>query len=433
MNEEKQKPRAQDGRAGSPSTGYTGAKFAFLLAVVLVVTTGCLAGASADEVREDALDSMETVDTYGFEANTTMEISVGNETPSGHSVTVESEGTVDEKEGALEVRSTVKTFGTEVDQDVYVMDEKVYTRTDGIGMGGEANEWYEIDEAPVVSSAMDSSSHTEQYEETLEISDVEHDRDAELDGEPVHVLSLDPDPQEYGELMRERIGSMGTTRRLGAGNTDERGMFADADADVRVNDAAVEYWVSKETGYVLRTRSDVNMTTPMPLPSQGEREVTMDARIDVRMFDHGDDVEVQLPDGAENARDFEELSTGDAAGSTESKEASEADGAPTDLSEAPDADEVDRTTDGIVDRYEFEVEQTEAFGETHTATVYVEDSFEAESLTVEGLESGSMVRTDSPGSATYLSVAGVEEGEEIAVTATKQDGTVVRQSTAYEP
>lgn len=431
MKREKQKPRAQDGRAGLPLAGHTGAKFAFLLAVVLVVTTGCLAGASADEVREDALDSMETVDTYGFEANTTVEVSVGNETPSGHSVTMESEGTVDEKEGALEMRSTVKTFGTEVDQDVYVMDGTMYTRTDGIGMSGEANEWYKIDEGAVVSSTLDSSSHTEQYEETLEISDVNHDRDAELDGEPVHVLSLDPDPQEYGELMLERIGSMGTTRRLGEDNTDEEGVFGDA--DVRVNEAAVEYWVSKETGYVLRTRADVNMTTPMPLPHQGEREVTMDARIDVRMFDHGDDAGIELPDGAQNASDFEELLTGDAAGSTESTEAPETDGASTDLSEAPDADDVDRTTDGIVDRYEFEVEQSEAFGETHTATVYVEDSFEAETLTVEGLESGSMVRTDSPGSARYLSVAGVEEGEEIAVTATKEDGTVVRQSTAYEP
>jgi len=412
-------------------TGYTGAKFAVLLVVLLVAATGCLAGASADEVREDALDSMEAVDTYGFEANTTMEISVGNETDSGHSVTVESEGTVDEEESALEMRSTVKTFGTEVDQDVYVVNGTMYTRTDGIGMSGQPNEWYKIDEGSVVSSALDSSSHVEQYEETFEISDVDHEGDTELDGEPVHVLSLDPDPQEYGELVRERIESMGTTRRLGAGNTDDRGLFGDA--DVRVNDAAVEYWVSKETGYVLRTRSDVNMTVPMPLPRQGEREVTMDVETDVRVFDHGDDVEIEIPDGAENARNYEGLLSGEAAGSTESTDDSETDGVSTDLSEAPDADDVDRTTDDIVDRYEFGVEQTEAFGETHTATVYIEDSFEAKTLTVEGLESGSMVRTDSPGSTQYLSVAGVEEGEVIAVTATKEDGTVVRQSTVYEP
>ena len=424
-----QKGQTPDCGARLPLTGHTGAEFGFLLAVILAVTTGCLVGANADEVRKDALDSMETVDTYGFEANTTLEISVGNETDTGHSVTMESEGTVDEKEGALEVRSTVKTFGTEVGQDVYVVNGTMYTRTDGIGTSGEANEWYEIDEGAAVSSALDSSSHAEQYEETLEISDVSHDRDAELDGEPVHVLSLDPDPQGYGELMRERVGDMATTRRLGAFDTDER----EGLGGVRVKDAAVEYWVSKDTGYVLRTESDVNMTTTVPLPHRGEREVTVEVETDVRMFDHGDDVGIGLPDGAENAGDFEELLTRETAGSAESAEESENEGVSTDLGEAPGADEVDRTTDGIVDRYEFEAQRTEALGETHTAAVYIEDSFEAETLTVEGLDSGSMVRTDSPGSARYLSVAGVEEGEVIAVTATKEDGTVVRQTTVYEP
>jgi hypothetical protein len=68
-----------------------------------------------------------------------------------------------------------------------------------------------------------------------------------------------------------------------------------------------------------------------------------------------------------------------------------------------------------------------------TAKAYFQDGFEAETLAVEGLKSGASVQTDSPGTVNFLSVVGVEEGEEIAATATTEDGTVIRQTTTYEP
>ncbi|MFP4189283.1 MAG: hypothetical protein ACLFR5_07770 [Halobacteriales archaeon] len=53
-------------------------------------------------------------------------------------------------------------------------------------------------------------------------------------------------------------------------------------------------------------------------------------------------------------------------------------------------------------------------------------------FTVEGAESGAYAQTDTPGPVEYLTVNGVEDGEDIVVTATKEDGTLVNETTAYE-
>ena len=377
-------------------------EFAVVLALLVAVTSGCLGSVNADEVRDDSLDAMENTETYRFdmEMNMTMD-GLGGEME-GFSVDMTGEGAVNESSERMRMSSTTD-IGEGTEQQTYVVNDTVYTKTE---MGGDGS-WYRMDSRSEVSQTWNSSAPAGDYEEILEISEVSHEGTETVDGESAYVLSLDPDPDAYTDLLKERLN--------GATDGGTPPLFGDGGATVE--DASARYWISEKTGHVLRTRSEMDLSFGMG--NTGE-SMSATVEIDVRMYDHGEDVSVELPDEARDAREFgEDFEDGNVT-------------AGTDLGEVPDEEDVDRRTDEIIDRIEYEV-QDGAFGEMRTAKVYFEDSFEAESLAVEGLESGASVQTDSPGATNYLSVVGISEGETVAVTATKEDGTIVRQTETYEP
>jgi len=376
--------------------------FAVLLVLVAVGLTGCLSSVNADEVRDDSLDKMEETETYSFDMEMNMSMDGLGGEMNGFSVGMTGEGVVNESSERMRMSSTVD-IGEGAEQETYIVNDTVYTKS---GMG-EDERWYKMDSESEVSQRWNSSAPAGDYEEILEISDVSHEGTETVDGESAYVLSLDPDPDEYTELLKERLN--------GATADGAPPLFGDGGATV--DDASARYWISEETGHVLRTESEMDLSFG---GSGASEDVSATVELDLRMYDHGEEVSVELPDEARDAREFGEgFEDGNVS-------------AGTDLGEIPDEEDVDRTTDEIIDRVEYEVQEG-AFGETRTAKVYFQDGFEAESLAVEGLESGASAQTDSPGATNFLSVVGISEGETVAVTATKEDGTVVRQTTTYEP
>lgn len=377
-------------------------EFAVMLALVIVVTSGCLSSVNADEVRDDSLDAMEDVETYRFdmEMNITMDGWGGD--MEGFSVGMTGEGVVNESSERMRMSSTTN-IGEGTEQRTYVVNDTVYTKS-GIG---EDESWYKMGSESEVPRTWNTSAPAGDYEEILKISDVSHEGTETVDGESAYVLRLDPDPDAYTELLKERLN--------GATDGGAPPLFGEGGATVE--DASARYWISEETGHVLRTESEMDLS--FEIGNTGE-SMSATVELNVRMYDHGEDVSVELP---EEARDAREFGSGLGDGNVS---------AGTDLGEIPDEQDVDRSSDEIIDHVEYEVQEG-AFGEMHTAKVYFQDGFEAETLAVEGLESGASVQTDSPGTVNYLSVVGIEEGEEIAATATTEDGTVVRQTTTYEP
>lgn len=383
-----------------------------MFVLVVVAVSGCLGSVNADEVRNESLESMEKADTYRFDME--MNVTMGGGMSEGFSVSMTGEGAVNNSSDRMMMSSEID-MGEGIEKEAYVVNGTMYQRTDG--MMDEGDEWYKIEAEPVVSQTWNTSSPAGGYEELLEISEVSHEGTETVDGKPAHVLRLDPDPEEYNELLRERLN--GAT---GSGSADTPKLFGEGGAVAE--DASSRYWISKESESVLRTQSD--MTVSFGFGGEEVERAPATVELDVRMYDHRENVSIELPGEAGDASNYKERFGGDV---------DEGEGVDpgTDPGEIPDKEEVDRTTDEVVDRVESEVQESEAFGETHTAKVYFEDSFDAESLGVEGMESGASAQTDSPGQDAFMSVAGVSEGEEIAVTATKEDGTVVRQTVTYEP
>ena len=400
---------------------------AVLFALALVVTTGCLGSVDADEVRENSLEAMETTETYEFEMDMNVTIS-GEGMPRELSVDMDGEGAVDETEQRMKMLSTVDMLGMGMDQDAYVVDDKMYTKMEmGETRGTEGmDEWYKIEDATMVSQMWNSSSYAEQYQELLEISEASYEQDTEVDGEEAYVISLEPEPEDYDELVQDRMAGMNMMDSMPGAEGSE--MFGRE--DVQVNDFSATYWISKETDHVLRTRSNMTMEVPMgAMAPEGGDGMTINMVADVRLSNHGEDVDIELPDGAEDAEEFGSIFEGEAVSSSQSVGNTSTPDVGVDVPEDP---EVDEEVDDLVEGVDVEVHEYEGAPDTHWAKVSFED-MEGEWLKVESVENGGSASTDSPGSTNYLGLSVAPEGDEILVTLGKEDGTVVQQRETYEP
>jgi hypothetical protein len=400
---------------------------AVLFALALVVTTGCLGSVDADEVRENSLEAMETTETYEFEMDMNVTIS-GEGMPRELSVDMDGEGAVDETEQRMKMLSTVDMLGMGMDQDAYVVDDKMYTKMEmGETQGTEGmDEWYKIEDATMVSQMWNSSSYAEQYQELLEISEASYEQDTEVDGEEAYVISLEPEPEDYDELVQDRMAGMNMMDSMPGAEGSE--MFGRE--DVQVNDFSATYWISKETDHVLRTRSNMTMEVPMgAMAPEGGDGMTINMVADVRLSNHGEEVDIELPDGAEDAEEFGSIFEGEAVSSSQSVGNTSTPDVGVDVPEDP---EVDEEVDDLVEGVDVEVHEYEGAPDTHWAKVSFED-MEGEWLKVESVENGGSASTDSPGSTNYLGLSVAPEGDEILVTLGKEDGTVVQQRETYEP
>ena len=403
---------------------------AVLLALSLVVMTGCLGSVDADEVRNDSLDAMETTETYEFEMD--MEVTMsGEEMPGELSVEMDGEGAIDESEQRMKMLTTVDMLGMEMDQDAYVVNDTMYTKMDMGGMQGvedaeEMKDWYKIEDEPMVSQMWNTSSYAEQYQETLEISEVSYEEDAEVDGEEAHVIGLEPDLEDYNELLGNQMAGMSMMEGTGMG-AGGAGIFD----DLQVEDVSATYWISKETDHILRTRSDVTMNVSMgAMGPEGGEGVTTKMVADVYLSNHGEDVDIEVPGGAEDAKDFESIFEGEAASSSQS--VGNASNAPAVGVDVPEDPEVDKHADDLVKSVDVEVHEYEGAPDTHWATVSFEN-LEGEWLKVESVGGSGYASTDSPDNTDYLGLSVPPEGDEIVVTLGKDDGTVVQQREMYEP
>jgi hypothetical protein len=308
------------------------------------------------------------------------------------------------------------------------VNDTVYTKTEmGETQGTEGmDEWYKIEDATMVSQMWNSSSYAEQYQELLEISEASYEQDTEVDGEEAYVISLEPEPEDYDELVQDRMAGMNMMDSMPGAEGSE--MFGRE--DVQVNDFSATYWISKETDHVLRTRSNMTMEVPMgAMAPEGGDGMTINMVADVRLSNHGEDVDIELPDGAEDAEEFGSIFEGEAVSSSQSVGNTSTPDVGVDVPEDP---EVDEEVDDLVEGVDVEVHEYEGAPDTHWAKVSFED-MDGEWLKVESVENGGSASTDSPGSTNYLGLSVAPEGDEILVTIGKEDGTVVQQRETYEP
>lgn len=404
-----------------------------LAVVAVVLLSGCLTGVDADEVRDSSVGAMEEVDTYEFE--TEMEMTMEGDGPGSLSMSMDGEGAFDEEERSMEMFMTTGFLGFEIDQDVYVVDETMYMKMD-LGMGAEEveEEWFKIEDDPMVSETWDSSSYAEHYREILEISEVSYDDDATVDGEDAYILELEPDVDAYNELVQEQMEAMTGADAMGMDQDEIDEIF---DEDIEVESISMSHWISQDTDYILRSEEEVTMTMSFGMGDELDDEfgmadefnVTMES--DTRFTSHGEDVDIDLPEEAEDAESFDDFGAFVDEDSATAN-VSDSDVAPDDWDdEIPEDPEVDEEGD-VIAGLDVEVHEFDDAPDTHWATVNFED-VEGDWLRIESVEADGHSQVNSPGATDHLGVDVSPEGDEVVATLQREDGTVVEDRETYSP
>jgi len=401
----------------------TGLKVAVVLVAVMIVASGCLTGVDADEVRDGSLSAMEDVETYDYEMDMDMEMGAGD-TPGSISMSMETNGSVDKAERRMSAHSTINSFGIEFGQEAYVLDDTMYM-TMGMGqmgMGGQDTpQWFKIQNDSMVSSTWESSNYADQYRDILEISEVEYEQDESVNGENAYLLTLSPDTQQYNQLVREQMAGMS-----GMQGNEGMGEFLNEDG-IEIQNVSMRYWISEETGYILRTQSNTTMTMEFGFGEEsGEQfegspfggspeEMTVEMNADVRLFDHGEEVDIEIPEGTEDAQEFEALLEGEAVSSqtTVSKSGREIDG-------------------GILDRIEIRNSEETDSGVSPVATVYFSDSVKGD-VVIEATNSGDYSEVSAQQTIDNVSTTLDPEGDEIVIAVDNGTGMEVVHREPYTP
>jgi len=391
---------------------------------------------------------MEDVETYEFE--TEMDMTMEGDGPGSLSVSMDGEGAVDENERAMEMFMTTLMMGFEVEQDVYLVEDTMYMKMD-LGMGADEveDEWLKIEDDAMVAETWNSSAHAEQYREILEISEVSYDDDATVDGEDAYILELEPDIDAYNELVEEQMEAMTGADAMGVDDDAMDEMFG----GVEVESVSMRQWISQETDYILRSEEEATMTMSFGMGDELDDElgmgdeftVTMEA--DTTFSNHGEDVDIVLPEAAEDATPFDEFGAFvDEEHGTANVSDSAVPPQPDDrvveedidrdadipAVEIPDDPEADEETDDIIADIDVEVHEHDEAPDTVWATVYIED-VDGEWLHVESVEAGGHSQVNSPANTDFLGVNVAPQGDEIVATLQRDDGTVVEHRETYEP
>lgn len=220
---------------------------------VLAVTAGC-AGlgdggvASAEEVREQAVSSMADVETYRMQMNMTLEAS-------GQEVSMAANGTFDRE--AEKARMTTRFRGQQV--RTYIDGTTMYAETPAGWQRQDLSDqqpWNQSTALERQRAIMESANITELGEETL-------------DGEPVYVVRVEPDPERLKEVVARQQSQ----------NLD----------GVSVESVTYTQYVHRDTGRLVRVDMAMTMT------ANGQ---SADVDATMRFSDYDEPVDITIPEEA---------------------------------------------------------------------------------------------------------------------------------------
>lgn len=238
-----------------------------LVVTVLVVTAGCtgfMGGdggvASAEEVRQQAVTSMEGAETYRMQMNMTFETSQGN-------LSMAMNGTFDQPAEKARMTTTFQgqQFDSYIDGTTMYLEGPTGWQTQNLS---DREPWNESTALERQRAIMESANVTELAEDTV-------------DGEPVYVLRIEPDPERVKQVVSQQ-----QTRNLDA---------------VSVENVTYVQYVHRETGNLVRADMEMTMT------ANGQ---TIDTTATIRFSDYNEPVDVTIP---EEARQSNSLALHDSA------------------------------------------------------------------------------------------------------------------------
>ncbi len=277
-----------------------------IFALVAVAFSGCMergpstqgpsaAEPSADELKTLMIDSVNNLDSYKFNTESTQQIEVFNRsTEDGNvsTVTVTSvgDGAVDLEGRAMGMVQSVNMVSennnaTSGKSETYILNDTVY-----IGLDGN---WTSL-KLPNADLIWDRQNMVKNQAELLNNSEIELLGSENVDGQDTYKVKVVPDMNTYSAVVSEQVGSVLPVAAL---NLTE--MF---------RNSSLEWtsWITKDTHLLKKNEIQMNLvvtpeTMGMPANETGNFEMHIDATATTTFSDFNQPVEIILPEGAKNA------------------------------------------------------------------------------------------------------------------------------------
>lgn len=247
---------------------------AVFLAVAILAVSGCVEQKTpegelkitADDLKTKVLESSKEVKSYAFDGLMSVE-------SQGMKFDVPMSGKVDTQNK----KSYISTKMMGIDMEVYVLGNTAYTKSMGA--------WMKVTEKSGTEGQWKQSN---QYEGNLELfkdAKVEITGEEDVKGEKCYSLKITPDTKKAIERMMQQSGEV---------SEEQIKMFGES-----VKEMVVKFWVSKKTYYVMKSE----ITMKLSVESQGQK-MDMNMSMIMNMYDYNKPVEIQIPEEALNAEEY---------------------------------------------------------------------------------------------------------------------------------
>ncbi|MDZ7731482.1 MAG: DUF6612 family protein [Natrialbaceae archaeon] len=238
--------------------------------VAVLLAAGCLGGLTgedrtAEEIQNDALAAMESVESYSFDL--TMTMSIDSESSSGFMAgpfEIDVEGAVDILRERMQMTMSMPMIGS---VDTYIVNDTMYT------MSPVSGEWT-TEPAPgdvFETATMD----LEDQRKVLENANVTHEGTEELGDRTVNVLRLNASGQTVAELLSEDLEG-GELPQSSFGNAT----FEQFD---------IVFYLGQDDNLLYRMTLDANISSTMG---------SMDLGMEMTFDDYNQEFDIQPPDEA---------------------------------------------------------------------------------------------------------------------------------------
>lgn len=229
---------------------------AIAFVLLLVGASGCSAlqsgGGQAAEIRDQSTSAMQEVSSYNF----TMDMSM--QAQQGRTLDLSSTGTIDLEN--REMYMEMSFLGQDVTQ--YIVGNTQYIHV--------MDQWQQQDISD--QNIWDQQNQLQQQRQIFESGEVSLEGNTTIDGEQVYEVSVQPDPSEVEDIVRQNQGQ-------GA-------------AQFSVEDVSYTIYV-RHSDYLLK-RVEADMTLSV-------RNQQADAQFTMTFSDYGIDPNIQVPQDAQDA------------------------------------------------------------------------------------------------------------------------------------
>lgn len=243
-----------------------------LVLAFLIAFSGCVGFSSSDqnegssskavEIQEEAISSMEDLNSYSFEFSMTSESKEGT-------AEMEIYSKVDLEERKAEMDSRLDVRGRSVEIKSYIVNDTMYAKTRGT--------WKEMS---LSSQFWDENHQISRQKELLEVSDVTLVDNRSVNGVQTHVIEVKPqDMDEFKNQLMDAISRQGSGDSM---ETLKRG---------ELKEVTYKYYIGKQKKYLRKL--DIDMVVEI---KGQEVEVTGE----MVFSDYNEEMEIQIP---EKARD----------------------------------------------------------------------------------------------------------------------------------